>query len=177
MKNKRNGGKRNSVRIKGYDYSQAGAYFVTICAHNKECLFGEINDGVIILNDVGKIVKFERLKNQELRHNVKSEEYVIMPNHIHGIIIIEDEELSRSEGQPEIFGKPVKNSLPTIIRSFKSAATRQFNLMTHNPGKRLWQRNYYEHIIRDENDCRRIREYIDSNTVKWELDSLHPNNC
>lgn len=169
---------RRSIRLKDYDYSQVGMYFITICPHNRECLFGEIKNGQMVLNEYGKIVKNEWMKSTEIRNKIKLDEFVIMPNHIHGIIIITDDGRGTLQRAPTVeqFGKPVSNSIPTIIRLFKSATTKQINQIRHTPTIPVWQRNYYEHIIRDEDNLNQIREYIINNPVKWELDSNHPKN-
>ncbi len=156
--------KRKSIRLRGYDYSQNGAYFVTICTHNRECLFGNIANGKMQLNDTGKTI--ERVWNELPNHyaNIKLDQSIIMPNHLHGIVVI---------GRGEACLAP---TLGNIIGSFKSAATKQINIMRNHPGQKLWQRNYYEHIIRNEVDLNRVQQYINSNPLTWDLDSLHPNN-
>jgi putative transposase len=166
---------RRSIRLKGYDYTREGAYFVTICAQDRKCLFGEIVDGRMVLNEVGKIVCDEWLKTPILRPYVICDAFVIMPNHFHGIVTIADgRDTARRVPTVERFGQPVSGSIPTIIRSFKSAATKRINELQKTPGLKLWQRNYYEHIIRDPNDFNRICEYIEYNPLRWELDALHP---
>lgn len=169
---------RRSIRLKGYDYSQTGAYFITICTQNRKCLFGDIFNGEMILNKVGEIVKDEWLKTEQLRPNIRCGVFCIMPNHFHGIIVIADGRgTARRAPTMEQFGKPVSNSIPTIVRSFKSAVTKQINQWHNTPGQKIWQRNYYEHIIRNEKDYSRIYEYTQNNPLKWELDSLNPANC
>ncbi|MEA2015034.1 MAG: transposase [Thermodesulfobacteriota bacterium] len=166
---------RRSIRLKGYDYSQAGAYFVSICTQNRECLFGKITDGQMVLNDAGKIVADEWIKTGAIRNNVALDEWVVMPNHFLGILVVDDRRgTARRAPTIEQFGQPVSNSIPTIIRSFKSAVTKRINEIRKTPGKKLWQRNYYEHIIRDENELNRIREYIVNNPMKWGLDRENP---
>lgn len=172
-----------SIRLKGYDYSRAGAYFVTICTHNKECLFGSVMDENMVLNDFGRMVDVEWLKTAEIRKNVVLDGYVIMPNHFHGIFLITENDggkarLATTGYNVSIkmeFGKPKPGSLPVIVGSFKSAVTRQINLVRGTPGKEAWQRNYYEHIIRNPDELNRIREYIINNPLKWHLDRDNPN--
>lgn len=172
-----------SIRLKGYDYSRAGAYFVTICTHNKECLFGSVMDENMVLNDFGRMVDVEWLKTAEIRKNVVLDGYVIMPNHFHGIFLITENNsgkarLATTKYNVSIkmeFGKPKPGSLPVIVGSFKSAVTRQINLVRGTPGKEVWQRNYYEHIIRNPDELNRIREYIINNPLKWHLDRDNPN--
>ena len=154
-----------SIRLKGYDYSRAGAYFVTICTHNKECLFGSVMDENMVLNDFGRMVDVEWLKTAEIRKNVVLDGYVIMPNHFHGIVLITENNsgkarLATTHGNVQIkmeFGKPQSGSLSVIVGSFKSAVARQINLTRNTPGKEVWQRNYYEHIIRNPDELNRIR--------------------
>lgn len=181
---------RRSIRLPGYDYSQTGAYFITICADNRECLFGRIVNGEMILNELGLIVRAEWIKTAQLRDYVVLGEWIIMPNHFHCIIIIRGfvppgrgaarraptapiEPINNQTSAPfEQFGKPTVGSIPTIIRSFKSAVTKAVNEHRHTPGALVWQRNYYEHIIRDDEDYARIAEYIVNNPLGWENDKL-----
>lgn len=167
---------RKSIRLKEYDYSQKGAYFVTICVQNRECLFGDIIDGKMVLNKYGEIAKNEWLKTAEIRENIHLDTFVVMPNHIHGIVVINGRGTARRAPTYEQFGKPTIGSIPTIVRSFKSACTNGINKYRKIPGATVWQRNYYEHIIRGEKDYNRIYEYMQNNPLKWELDSLHPMN-
>ena len=140
---------RRSIRIPGYDYSQEGYYFITICVKDHKCIFGEVAGDKMNLNNLGKIVESEWLKTSELRTNVELDEYIIMPNHIHGIIHLLDN-VDKCRGTmhraatTEHFGKPVVNSIPTIVRSFKSVITRKFNESCKEHGLKLWQRNYGE---------------------------------
>lgn len=172
---------RKSIRLKDYDYSQAGAYFVTICTNDKGCAFGEINDGEMHLNDIGKIVESEWMKTGEIRKNVLIDEFFVMPNHLHGIIIIIDMDNGRGMARhaptrPRTFGKPIANSLSSIIGSFKSAATKHINQLRNSPGNPVWQRNYFERIIRNEKEWNRIREYIISNPFNWVINNENPQN-
>lgn len=173
---------RRSIRLKGYDYSQPGAYFATICTYNKKCVFGDVIDGNNHLNGFGKIVEKEWLKTFDMRKNLKLDGYVVMPNHLHGIIMIEGRgvlqytQLGTLQRAPtyEHFGKPVSSSIPTIIRLFKSTTTKQINQLRQTPGMYLWQRNYYEHIIRSENELNQVREYINNNPLQWQFDRENP---
>ena len=172
--------RRRSIRLKDYDYSQAGAYFITICAYNRACIFGDILEGQIKLNQYGEIVNLEWLKTNNMRTNLVLDAYIVMPNHIHGIISIShfDHRMGTMQRAHtfEHFGKPVSNSIPTIIRLFKSSVTKQINALRGTPGVPVWQRNYYEHVIRNEDDLSEIREYILNNALKWDLDSENPKN-
>lgn len=178
---------RRSIRLKEYDYSQPGAYFITICTHQRDHLFGEIVDGVMQLNEFGQIAQEEWQKTALIRGEIELGEFVIMPNHFHGIIWIVDgrgtarrapttgglgETSADFTPTHEQFGKPVVGSIPTIVRAFKSAVSRRINLARCTPGKPVWQRNYWEHIIRDEKDLTNAQAYILNNPAQWENDEL-----
>ena len=164
---------RRSIRLKGYDYSQAGVYFVTICTQNRQCLFGDIVDGAMVLNNVGRIVENEWVKTERFRQNIKCDRFVVMPNHFHGIVEITESRRGVLQYTPTTMQSP-SQTIGAIVRGFKSAVTKQINMIRQTPGTKLWQRNYYEHIIRNKNDYNRIYEYIENNPLKWALDSLHP---
>jgi REP element-mobilizing transposase RayT len=176
---------RRSIRLKGYDYSQAGIYFVTICTKNKKCLFGEIKNDKMILNQLGYIVQNEWIKTSEIRNNVTLDSFVIMPNHLHGIIIINNDvrrgvlqyaptanahAAGISQYAPTATFRSPSQTIGAIVRGFKSVATKRINEIRKTPGLPLWQRNYYEHIIRNENDLGKIQQYILINSAKWEFD-------
>lgn len=166
---------RRSIRLRGYDYSQVGAYFVTVCTKDRRCLFGNAADGEMQLNDAGRIVADEWIKTAEMRNNVELDEWVVMPNHFHGILVVTNGRgTARRAPTLEQFGQPVSGSIPTIIRSFKSAVTKRINEMRGMPGAKSWQRNYYEHIIRNNDELNRIREYIANNPVQWGMDRENP---
>jgi len=170
-------GFRRSVRLEGCDYTQAGAYFVTVCSYGRVSLFGDIRYKEMHLNGFGHRVEAEWLKTGTLRSNVDLDEYIVMPNHFHGILIISGalmEGTARRAPTAPRFGQPVVSSLATFIRSFKSATTRSINQLRHAPGLPVWQRNYYEHVIRDDTSLDRIREYILSNPSRWALDRENP---
>jgi putative transposase len=175
---------RRSIRLKGYDYTQAGSYFITICTQSRECLFGEIANGKMGLNKFGKIARDEWLVTAELRNYIELGEWVVMPNHFHGIIMIVNDEggmahpgTARRAPTGMVdgggFGKSVAGSIATIVRSYKSAVTKRINEMRGIPGGVVWQRNYWEHIIRDEKSFAIISEYILNNAQKWEEDQLY----
>ncbi|MDE0085308.1 MAG: transposase, partial [Candidatus Poribacteria bacterium] len=170
MKSKPDLPRRRAMRLQGYDYSQSGAYFVTICVQHRKCIFGTIIDGQIHLNEIGDIVV--KWWNRIPQHfpSIEIGEYVIMPNHIHGIIAWNVDVGARS---PRPKDKP---SLGKIVAYFKYQSTKFINQHHNTPGKRIWQRNYHDHVIRDDNDLQRLREYIQNNPKKWELDQLHPDN-
>ncbi len=164
---------RRTVRLKEYNYSRAGGYFVTICTHNKEPIFGQFHDHQSVLNKLGDAVRTEWLKTAELRETVSIDEFIVMPNHFHGIIMLIENHLPISQEGTALcaptergFGESTKGSLSTIIGAFKSASTRQINLVRKTPGAPVWQRSFYEHVIRDENDLANIRKYIKFNPQK-----------
>jgi len=168
---------RRSIRLAGCDYSQAGAYFVTVCAQDRICLFGDIMNGEMRLNDAGKIVHDEWLRTADIRSNVELDVFVVMPNHFHAIILLHPDGRGTLQRAPTVeqFGKPTSNTIPTIVRLFKSVSTKRINEIRHTPGAAIWQRNYYEHIIRNDESLNRIREYIMTNPIRWEADEENPN--
>ncbi|HNT18392.1 MAG TPA: transposase [Acidobacteriota bacterium] len=177
--------KRRSVRLKRFDYSTPGAYFVTICVKDHKCLFGRIIMGKMELNAYGIIAWNEWEKTGELRRVVKIDSFVIMPNHLHGILTItgrgtlpraqnHDEinagTLQRAPTTVETFGMPRSGSLSTIVRLFKATSTKQINILRGTPGAEFWQRNYYEHIVRNEAELNKTRRYIELNPAQWQFD-------
>jgi REP element-mobilizing transposase RayT len=145
-------------------------------------MFGKITDGKMILNDTGKLVYSEWIKTGAMRTTVSLDAFVIMPNHIHGIIVIHSNSAAWQPGTGhraptiERFGKPTSNSVPTIIRGFKASVTNALNQRYNTPGFKLWQRNYWEHIIRDDVSMNRLREYIIFNPLKWKEDCFNTVN-
>ena len=153
------------MRLKDFDYSSAGFYFVTVVSHKHKNIFCEINDGQIDLSLVGVIIE-ETWEAIPMHYSyVKLDSFVVMPNHIHGIIIIK--EVGATRASP-VLSK--NKTLGVLLGSFKSAVTKR----VHDEGmflhERVWQRNYYEHVIRDEPDYNRIFEYIAHNPANWSLD-------
>ena len=228
-------GERRSIRLQGYDYTQAGAYFVTICTQDRECLFGEVVAGEMVLNTYGRVVTtfWQRIP----RHFawVELDEWVVMPNHIHGIIVITGRgEASRQSPDAERHGSkgeahfplepipgdaspllgdsrqspdaerhgskgeahfplepipgdasplqrgdsrpagPPSGSLGAIVGNFKSVTTRRINRIRKTPGARVWQRNYYERVIRNERELNAVRQYIHNNPGHWSEDRENP---
>ncbi|MCG2811283.1 MAG: hypothetical protein L6428_07475 [Candidatus Aminicenantes bacterium] len=181
---------RRSIRLKGYDYSRTGYYFVTICSRERECLFGEVGDSKIILNEMGVLAEKMWRELPDRFPAVLIDQFVVMPNHLHGIIRIMEH---IQNGKAAECGG-LMNQTPTPKR-----ASDEWNMMK-NPGMTLgkivryykarsalkiktmmnvsfyWQRNYYEHIIRDENELLRIRKYINLNPVSWPQDEDNPVN-
>lgn len=240
---------RRSIRLKGYDYSQEGLYFITVCVAERACLFGSVENGEMVLNEFGEIARNELLKTTDIRPNLEIDSFVIMPNHVHCIIHITGDDFRRGElhspgdenrekiidklhspdnqngivqndeshyslsviavGSPDNqIGNDInsefhlpneiniendiadiqegKCNLPlpmppmphgtsqtvgTIVRGYKSAVTKQLNTLGFS-GK-LWQRNYYEHIIRTPESYDRIANYIENNPTKWEEDKFY----
>ena len=166
---------RRSIRVKGYDYTQPGAYFITICTHTMKSIFGRVVNGEMQLNECGIIVKNEWLKTGELRANAVLDEYIIMPNHFHGIVIITDDGRGVLQYAPtnNAFRSP-SHTIGAIVRGFKSAVTKRINIIIGMSGMPVWQRNYYEHIIRNEKELNLIREYIINNPLQWQFDRENP---
>lgn len=171
--------RRHSIRLKGYDYSKAGAYFVTVCAWNRECLFGDVAGGEIRLNEYGTVVVEEWQRSGTIRKEIVLDVFVVMPNHIHGIIMISDDNhgsvgvTGRSPLQIRPHG-PSKRSLGSFFAGFKSSVTKRINELRDNPECPVWQRNYYDHVIRTEDSLNRIRDYIHYNPARWDEDIENP---
>jgi putative transposase len=170
---------RRTIRLADYDYSREGAYFVTICVHDRECLFGEIVGGEMRLNGLGKIAlrTWEDLPNHY--GQIELDEFVVMPNHVHGIIVIVGAGLVRAGFKPaptQSAPTGKTHGLPEIVRGFKTFSSRRINELRNNPGSPVWQRNYYERVIRNDGELSRAREYIVNNPLKWEEDKENPVN-
>ncbi|HRY60267.1 MAG TPA: transposase [Patescibacteria group bacterium] len=166
---------RKSIRLKEYDYSEPGDYFVTICTQNRECLFGEIVDGKMILNEMGLIVNdcWNDLENHY--PGIYLDIFTIMPNHIHFILtILCDDHIVGAGLKPAPTGK--RYQLFEIIRGFKTFSARKINKMKNTSGNPVWQRNYYEHIVRNEQSYDEIYSYIESNSQTWDRDRNNPKN-
>jgi putative transposase len=170
--------RRRSIRLPGYDYSQDGAYFVTICAYGRECVFGNITDDEMFLNTLGCIVSEEWERTSLIRPSVELDEYVVMPNHIHGIIVIHRINVgaTRRVAQPPEAARsgPMPDSIGAIVGQFKSMAAKRINRVRQTPGASVWHRNYYERIVRDETSLNAIRQYILSNPAQWMTDHENP---
>ena len=182
---------RRSIRLKGYDYSRPGTYYVTICVHDRECLFGDIMDGEMHLNAYGKIVQTEWLKSSEIRNEIELDAYQIMPNHFHGIVIIRNGTMNDDRGDRPIAPawtnatpsssivpafKMRTKSLSSLMAGFQSPVTSKINQLRGTPKQDVWQRNYFDRIIRNDKELNRIRKYIIENPMKWDLDKENPNN-
>jgi REP element-mobilizing transposase RayT len=166
---------RRSIRLSDYDYTAPGAYFITICTDQRACIFGEIVNGVLRASPLGEIAHREWLRLPQRFSGVALDACAILPNHMHGILVIQGKNGETGAQRPrEEFGRPLSGSLPTLIRSYKAAVALKINAYRNLPGAAVWQRNYWEHRIRDEVDWNRIREYIASNPVHWLEDQLTP---
>lgn len=169
--------RRRSLRLNGYDYSRPGAYFVTISTFKGRNLFGEIHNREMFLNDAGRIVERTWLEIPDHFLIADLDSFIVMPNHIHGILVLIDVGRGRARSTciclqvcripTERFGKPVPGSLPTIIRPFKSAATKRINDLRGIKRMVVWQRNYYEHVIRGNRSLNRIGKFIRENPIRW----------
>jgi putative transposase len=184
---------RRSIRLKGYDYTEPGAYFVTICTSKREHLFGHIQDEKMHLNRYGEVIQFNWNNLPKIYPHVQLDEFVIMPDHIHGIIILKNDPVGA--GSPTVesptknlykpaptIESPTKNphqpaqkrhGLPQIIRSLKTCSATRINQLRSTKGNPVWQRGYYEHIVRNEQALFNIRRYIINNPLKWQKDKLN----
>ena len=188
---------RRSIRLQGYDYSRAGAYFVTLCTQDRECLFGEIADGEMALNEAGRMTEHWYLKLANKYPDMQCDAFVCMPNHLHFVVVNTGEPLADGErivgadlrvrpvsgarrGIGESLGKGehTGSPLPAVVQWFKTMTTNAYirgvkhNGWTPFAGK-LWQRNYWERVIRNEEELNLIREYIHNNPAQWESDRLY----
>ena len=169
---------RRSIRLPGYDYAQAGAYFVTLVTHQRQCLFGEIVDGAMLVGSHGDTVKEEWLRSAEVRREIELDAFVLMPNHIHGIVVIRDQStVVGAHGRAPLPPMPHRppRSLGSFVAGFKSAVTKRINEIRGTAGLPVWQRNYYDRVIRDEEELSRIRQYIIDNSARWAEDPENPN--
>jgi REP element-mobilizing transposase RayT len=167
---------RRSIRLKEYDYTQPGAYFITLVTYQRSYLFGKIVNGVIQLSPMGQIADEHWREIPDHFPQAKLGTYVIMPNHVHGIIILKAPGRGTTVSCPDLerpttheqFQRPVAGSIPTIIRSYKASVTYRIQKELNSTG--IWQRNYYEHIIRNDQDYNRIHRYIETNASNWDRD-------
>jgi putative transposase len=150
---------RRSIRLKGYDYSQPGEYFITFNTQNNLPLLGKIQDGEVVLTRAGQIVRQVWLDLPRHHLHVRLDEFILMPQHVHGIILL-------VEGV-SLDPKP-RSNLSEIVRALKSFSARRINAIQRTPGQPVWQRNYYEHIIRDDHEMAQIRQYIRDNPKRSE---------
>jgi putative transposase len=165
---------RKGIRLRYYDYSQTGGYFITICTYNRKYLFGQVANQQITLNEAGDIVRRCWVKLANRFVNIELDSYVVMPNHIHGIIRVKENEVGAIHELPLQRSQRRRMLIPKIIGFFKMNSAKYINRSRDTTGHTLWQRNYYEHIIRTENELSRIRGYIQNNPLKWGLDREDP---
>jgi REP element-mobilizing transposase RayT len=165
--------RRNTLRLPDYDYRAAGAYFVTIVTREGECLLGEVMDEAVQLSPPGEIVRDCWLAIPDHFATVTCGEYVVMPNHLHGILWLAGPPDSDDPPKRE-YGKPIAGSLSTIVGLFKSASTRQINQVRETPGEKVWHRGFHDSIIRNERQLAATRAYILNNPLKWALDRANP---
>jgi len=166
---------RRSIRLPGYDYTQPGAYFITIVTHERACLFGEVMNGEMELNEMGQIARQCWLDIPKHFGNAAVDAFVVMPNHIHGIIVIHAGATHASPlPLPPRPRGPQRQSIASIVGSFKSATAKRINALRGTPAAPVWQRNYCEHIVRNDDALQRIRQYLADNPQRWALDRENP---
>ena len=167
--------RRQSIRLPGYDYSQAGFYFVTICTQRRECVLGQVVNDQMNLNLYGRLVAEAWNWLAERYIYVDLDEWILMPNHLHGIIVISDARRGGSRAAPTNAGASVihRKPLGQLIGAFKTVSTKGINQILGTPGVQVWQRNYYEHVVRSEDSLNAIRHYIVNNPGNWALDELY----
>jgi REP element-mobilizing transposase RayT len=170
-------GHRRSIRIKGFDYTSNSAYFVSICTKDQAWILGEVVNDAVQLSDLGQICQECWMLIPNHFTHTKLDRFVVMPNHVHGILFLGERDAIQAHKVPEReqFGRPIRGSLPTIIRSYKSAASRLANKTQGTTGASFWQRDYHERVIRDEKELNAYRDYIISNPSTWESDKNNPN--
>ncbi len=168
---------RRSIRVPDYDYSQPGAYFITIVTRGRECLFGEIKDGEMHLNDSGRIV-WDVWNSLPTRYpQIKLGAAVVMPNHFHGNVIIKTHPVGVIHELPlreETRVERRRMTIPLVVGYFKMNTAKRINEILGSQGIPVWQRNYYEHIIRDDEEYNRIHLYIEANVANWVIDNENP---
>lgn len=158
---------RRSIRLPGYDYRGDGMYFVTLCTHDRGQLFGRVAAGTLHLNQYGQIVADTWLWLAQRYAYVALDRWVVMPNHFHGILVIGD------DGGDSRIAPTTRKPLGRLIGAFKTVSTKQINRLRDTAGAVVWQRNYYEHIIRNQDRLHQIRHYIEMNPARWTADSLY----
>jgi putative transposase len=169
---------RKVLRLRDYDYSQNGAYFITICTHRRQFLFGRFEDGKLIVNEFGKIVETCWSELPSHYNDIQLDTFIVMSNHVHGIVVFDSEARAGLRPAPTAQGNgsdcKIDKSLFGIVRSFKAFSSRKINQARNLPGAAVWQRGYYEHVIRNESDLEETRYYINSNPEKWLCDHENP---
>lgn len=185
--------RRRSIRLPLYDYAAPGWYFVTLCAQHRACLFGEVAGETVRLSTAGRIVQaaWDDLPSHYPR--VVLDAFVVMPNHLHGIVGITEGEAdpdsaTRPDGVGAIHELPLlardktprhiqrrRMLLPMVVGRLKTTTAKEINRLCGTPGEKVWQRNYWERVLRDERELTLARDYIVTNPLRWHLDRLHPN--
>ncbi len=172
--------RRQSIRLRGYDYSRAGAYFITICTQNRECLFGGIVDGAMHLNAAGRMIARWYVELERKFSEIRCDAFTCMPNHTHFIIVNVGADLCVRPDcvGPQKKGGHIDPPLQGVVRWFKTMTTNEYIRGVKQNGwppfsGKLWQRNYREHIVRNETELNRIREYIATNPTLWASDYLN----
>jgi putative transposase len=158
--------RRRRLRLRHYDYAQPGAYFITLCSHYRACLFGTIQSGRMEINSFGRVVAETWREQMDRPGSIRTDEWVLMPNHFHALVLIEWEE-GGSRAAPT-------RTLGTIVNAFKTVSAKRLNQLRATLGIPVWQRNYYEHIVRTDGELERIRDYIRANPAKWAEDPENP---
>ena len=169
--------KRNEIRLKGADYSASGAYFITICTHEKTCIFGQIYNKEVRLNDLGRVAN--AVWDEVPLHfpQVQTDAWVVMPNHVHGIVFFRGSSSQSVEIiPPPSRSGPVRHSLGRVVGAYKGTVARRIRRTAGDCRNPVWQRNYYDRIIRDEEELYQIRQYIVDNPRCWDEDRDNPVN-
>jgi putative transposase len=171
---------RKRIRLKDYDYSKSGYYFITICTKNREEWFGEVESGTMRLNKFGETARDFWVEIPVHFKGVSTDEFSVMPNHLHGILIIEEKMVGNAymrSHQRNAFMHSLQDKtkmlLPKIIQQYKSSATRKINSM-QNGFEFEWQKSFYDHVIRNEKSLDNLRQYVRNNPLKWDLDRENP---
>ena len=173
--------RRRGLRLPGYDYAQTGVYFVTICTRGRVCVLGDVVDGEVRLSELGVMVN--SVWSELPRHyaHVRLDAWIVMLNHVHGIVMLEPEDDVAGAGlkpraglKPAPTGPKIRHGLPEVVRAFKTFSARRINAARGAVGTSFWQRDYYEHVIRGEESLDRIRQYIVDNPALWDEDPENP---
>jgi putative transposase len=164
---------RQTIRLPNYDYVRPGMYFVTICTHEREPILGALNAGYVTPTDAGKLVEQTWHTLPSRFPNLRTDEFILMPNHVHAILFLESPQSSQKPGGAS--PAPTKrSSLADVLCAFKSISTIGVNKIRMTPGQLLWQRNYFEHIIRSSQSLDQLRRYIAENPARWPADEDNP---
>jgi REP element-mobilizing transposase RayT len=169
---------RRSIRLKGFDYTKPGAYFVTICTHRRDLLFGDVASGQMKLSAFGQIAHDEWWLGEKKRPDIQLDVWTVMPNHVHGIVSIVPGPKGTARRAPtelpRRFGRAISGALATLVGAYKSAVARRINQARQTPAQPVWQKGFYEHVVRNETELNRIREYISCNPERWPFDPDNP---